>query len=238
MQSRQRSERMDLRNRQKIFCVGLNKTGTTSFGDALERTGLRRLGWEGGLSSRLLLRWYEHQKRPFVDHALQYDVLEDLPWPLVYRWMDEAFPNARFVLTVRASTAEWLASIQAHIRRSDSPWFGHRMIYGSYDAVADAGLYTSYYEAHNAAVRAHFAGRPAKLLELAVGGGDEGAKLSAFLGIPGIVFPHSNPRPDAPAIPVPAGVVAPSITVPPAPVIGAVADALAGAALPAAPTPS
>lgn len=185
----------------KIFCIGLNKTGTTSFGDAMEKIGLRRLGWKAELCTGLMLRWYELKKKPFVDVARQYDVMEDLPWPLVYDWMDEAFPGAKFVLTVRTSSKVWLNSMQAHIVRRDAlpygRWYGHRMVYGSYDPFTDGDVWVSRYEHHNQSVRKYFANRPGKLLELVVGKGEESAQLAEFLGYPDIKFPHSNERPAA-----------------------------------------
>ena len=185
----------------KIFCIGLNKTGTTSFGDALQNIGLKRLGWRGTLCANLFLRWYEQKREPFIEAARKYDVMEDLPWPLVYDWMEQTFHGAKFVLTTRESTEVWLKSIQAHILRHDSRpygrFYGHRMIYGSYDPLADATIWAARYEHHNASVRKYFSTKPGKLLDLVVGNGDEGEKLAAFLGYDKpIVFPHSNKRPD------------------------------------------
>lgn len=182
--------------RQKVFCIGLNKTGTTSFGDALQAIGYRRLGWRGEINSRLMLRWYENKRAPFIEAANNHDVMEDLPWPLVYDWMEQAFPDARFVLTLRTSAGSWLQSMQGHIARArlkpHGDWFGHRMVYGSHDPVADAPAWLRQYEEHNESVRRYFADKPGKLLELVVGGGGEGVRLGQFLGIGTIDFPHSN----------------------------------------------
>lgn len=181
---------------QKIFCVGLNKTGTTSLGDALEAMQYRRFGWDPGPCSKLLLNWYESRFEKFVETALRYDAFEDLPWPLVFKQMDDVFPNAKFILTIRKSSEEWLDSMQVHIERINVRWFGHKLVYGSFDPVADARMYLDVYENHNRAVREHFSGRDGKLLEIVVGSGTEDTSLANFLGIPPIgSFPHANKRP-------------------------------------------
>ena len=72
-------------------CVGLNRTGTTTFGDAAEILGFSRLGW-GERSDCLMKRWNQGQRDVLLDVAGRYQVLEDFPWPLIYRDLAEAFP--------------------------------------------------------------------------------------------------------------------------------------------------
>jgi Sulfotransferase domain len=179
---------------QKLFCIGLNKTGTTSIGDAFRILGYSRLGWRGNISAPLTLRVHEGKLDGFMPLLMQYDAFEDLPWPLIYDKVDSWYPNAKFVLTVRKNEDVWLKSIQKHIARG-SNWVGHFLIYGSYDPVKDAEMYLAKYRAHNEAVRAHFAGRPDKMIEMCFEDGDGWDKLCDFLGIkqrPQQPFPHAN----------------------------------------------
>lgn len=184
----------------KIFCIGMNKTGTTSIGHALGMLGYARSGWTGQ-SAQFTLRWHEGQVSPkMIEVMARHDVFEDIPWPLYFRELDKMCPNAKFVLTLRRDEAAWLSSIQRHIaRRGD--WVGHFLIYGSYDPVADAEKYLETYRAHNAAVRAHFADRPDKLLEVSFDTGDGWDKICGFLGlpVPDKPFPHANKAPETAA---------------------------------------
>lgn len=189
--------------KSKVFCVGLNKTGTTTFGAAMSRLGYRVWGWNS-YAADFTLHWHEGVFTPTMQKALNnHEAFEDLPWPLLFRQLDERVPDAKFVLTIRRSPEAWLQSIQTHIKRAD-PWAGHFLIYGSYDPVGDRERYLRTYNDHNAAVRAHFASRPGKLLEMCFEQGDGWRELCAFLGVKDIPvepFPHENRRPASDASP-------------------------------------
>jgi hypothetical protein len=180
-----------------VFCVGLNRTGTTTFGDACQILGFSRLGWEQSedsfMSHRLLKDWWRENTDHLIETASGYDVLEDLPWPLVYREMADAFPEAKFALTVRATAEVWLASQISHVG-AKGQYGMHRRIYGSSDPAADPDLYRSYYERHNAEVSEYFAGS-GRFIELCWERGDGWPELCGFLGVPTPdgAFPHSNP---------------------------------------------
>jgi hypothetical protein len=192
------------------FCIGLNRTGTTTFGDACEVLGFTRKGWTGWANPRVefpshrLMRAWEAGNIDFlVETAQDYDVLEDLPWPLVYREMADAFPNAKFVLTRRSTPEAWLASIAKH-----TAGFGeyqmHEKIYGSTSASRDPELFTAYYDRHLSEVRGYFSGSD-RFIELCWEGGDGWPELCGFLGVPepDQPFPHSNPAGSNPAQPKP-----------------------------------
>jgi len=182
---------------RKVFCIGLNKTGTSSFGAAMRLLDYKVLGWTG-FSATLTLRWHEghfggEAKRAIAAH----DAFEDLPWGLWYREIDELVPDALFVLTERATPAIWLDSIQRHIARG-SAWVGHYLVYGSYDPVGDSDKYLARYIAHAAEVEAYFANRPGKLLTVSWDRGDGWTELCRFLGHPSVPeqpFPHINQAP-------------------------------------------
>lgn len=180
--------------RNKVFCIGLNKTGTTSVGDALKILGFNRFGWRPGISAQLVNRWHEGNFSPFTQVIEDHDAFEDLPWPLVFKELEERYPDAKFILTYRSNEEAWLSSIQKHIERG-SRWLGHFLIYGSYDPQNDQDLYIQRYNRHNDDVRNYFASKPGKLIELCFENGDGWDKLCNFLGIsevPVVPFPHSN----------------------------------------------
>ena len=148
--------------------------------DALEQIGYRVAGVFGRKTK------LEELKRDFVRMGLElvqdYDAVEDMPWPLMYRELDEAYPNAKFILTVR-DTDRWWKSISGHF--GDNPYHLQQLTYGD-DAAAPVGheaRYREVYEAHNAAVLEHFKDRPSDLLLMRLEAGDGWAKLGKFLGI-------------------------------------------------------
>ena len=124
--------------------------------------------------------------------AYKFDVCEDIPWPLVYKELDEHFPNAKFVLTTRSSTEKWLSSINKHII---SEYEGHKFMYGYYHPRENEQAYCEKYETHNREVEEYFADRPGKLLKMCFEEGDSWSKLLPFLGIEGSPiadWPHAN----------------------------------------------
>ena len=178
----------------KVFCVGLNRTATTSMGRAFDALGYKTWHWNTH-SAEFLTMWHEGRFPSDLERAVEdHDAFEDLPWGLLYRELDERFPGSKFVLTVRRSPEAWLRSIQSHIsgRRR---WVGDFLVYGSYDPVGDASKYLDIYRAHNDAVERYFADRPGALLRFCPETGSGWADLCAHLEIddvPQIPFPHAN----------------------------------------------
>lgn len=177
--------------RPKAFCIGFQKTGTTSLGAALKRLGYTVASVYGrDLSLETLRASYVARG---LETAARYDAVEDMPWPLMFRELDAAFPGSRFILTHRASD-RWLASIRDHF--GANPDVMQQLTYGE-DAPAPLGCeerYVEVYERHNAAVRAYFADRPGDLLEMDLSSGDGWEKLCPFLGAtaPDEPFPRIN----------------------------------------------
>ncbi len=173
----------------KVICVGFHKTGTSSLGRALELLGLEVAGpfgvRHGDIAERALPEALER-----IRHV---DAVQDNPWPLLFRELDQACPGSRFILTVRPPD-RWLASVLGHFGGRSTPM--REWIYGegAGDPVGHEQVYVDRYERHNADVRSWFANRPGDLLELDLGAGDGWAELGAFLGrdVPDGPFPHVN----------------------------------------------
>ncbi|HWD09407.1 MAG TPA: sulfotransferase [Actinomycetota bacterium] len=186
-----------------VVCLGLSRTGTTSFGDACEYLGFTRLGWSER-SEELLRAWHEGRFDDLYAVAGGYQVIEDLPWPLLYRELADRFPQTRFVLTRRVSVEVWLASQIAHTSKWDELW-ALEPIYGDTRPQRAPEAYCRTYERHLREVRRFFASSErlsARLLEVCWETGSGWTELCPFLGVPvpkGVPFPHANasvPTPD------------------------------------------
>lgn len=201
---------------RKVFCVGRNKTGTTSLEHAL-----RGLGFSMGYQPRgemLLKDWHRRDFARIAQLVETADAFQDTPFslPHTYAAMDALFPGAKFILTVRDDADQWYRSVtefqkkivthgkglptvddlkKFHYRYPGYLWEAAQMVYGvTEETLYDKALYTKNYLDHNAAVVRHFSGRPADLLVLNVSDPNAMRTLCGFLGIAwaGQAMPHSN----------------------------------------------
>ena len=100
-----------MNDRPKIFGIGLNKTGTTTLGQAGRMLGLSCTS----CSPSLLRQIVKDRDMSSVAEAVgAYDLFEDWPWPLIYKQLDEMFPGSKFILTTRKSEEAWLNSLKKH----------------------------------------------------------------------------------------------------------------------------
>jgi hypothetical protein len=90
----------------KTFCIGFNKTGTTS---------LHRLFKTLGYRSYHGTRWHDLSNFTIYE---QYDCFSD-GFPLDWQMLNERYPGARFVLNVR-DCKSWIFSRLQYIRRLKS----------------------------------------------------------------------------------------------------------------------
>jgi hypothetical protein len=176
----------------KIFCIGWAKTGTTTLAAALRALGYRHQSQDLTLAANLV----SNDLAPIIDRAREYESFDDWPWLLLYRELDRAFPDSRFILTTRAPD-DWLASYRNML---DAQKPSHRMnqirrvLYDlPFPYVTGAAL-RERYQRHNAEVLRYFMNRPADLLVVNWASGHGWAALCAFLGraVPNAPFPHAN----------------------------------------------
>jgi hypothetical protein len=171
-----------------IFGIGFHKTATTSLEAALRCLGYRVHG--GVPSNEVCSREQARQKAREICRS--YDALQDMPWPILYKWLDKRYPKSKFILTIRPEK-EWIQSVCRHfgnqyIRRHD--W-----IYGKGDPIGNEGLYLKTYRQHNEDVLSYFGERRGEdLLVMDITNNDGWEKLCPFLDDPRpmIPFPQSN----------------------------------------------
>lgn len=99
------------RNSLKIFCVGYNKTGTTSLAKAMQD-----LGYEVGDQRKAELMHHDWAKRdfnPLIRYCKTADFFQDFPFSKAYTFvaLDQAFPDSKFILTIRDNPEQWYNSL-------------------------------------------------------------------------------------------------------------------------------
>lgn len=95
----------------KIFCIGANKTGTTSMEYLLKLYGYKMPN-QHEQEIRLSNNCFKTKYQDVVTFVNQYDAFQDMPfsWGLMFVALDALFPNSRFLLTVREES-EWFDSL-------------------------------------------------------------------------------------------------------------------------------
>ena len=180
-------------SKTKIFGIGLGKTGTTTLGACLNNLGYKHYGWYS-LTNYKLLHQIKLDNFDDVHRVVnQYDCFEDYPWPLIYKWLDQKYPNSKFILTIRKCSQTWFKSCLNHyFRLQDRAAYVYDLIYGLGHPQNCSDEYINFYESHNQQVIDYFQSKPDKLLIICWEKGDSWDKLCGFLGktVPEIPLPH------------------------------------------------
>ena len=175
----------------KVFGIGLNKTGTTTLGKCGEILGYRCFSGNRSLLKDIILQKDFNRIKETVK---QNDLFEDWPWPLIYKELDEMYPNSKFILTVRRNEQVWLESLKQHSLRTRPFLHSRKLAYGYNFPTHKEKEHIEFYRKHNESVRNHFAGREEDFIEICWESGDDFTKLCNFLGreIPNLAIPHAN----------------------------------------------
>lgn len=202
-------------DKQKVFCIGRNKTGTTSMGQAFSDLGM--IVGHQRMAEYLLHDWAKKDFRRLITLCHTAQAFQDAPfsYPYTYQALDEHFPGSKFILTIRDTPDQWYESLI----RFHSRIFGHgslptsedlknaRYLYKGYIFTAHQLLYhtpeddlynkeilISHYENHNKAVIDYFKDRKDDLLVINIAKPGAYEQLCTFLGIKytGEEFPHMN----------------------------------------------
>jgi hypothetical protein len=178
-------------DRPRVFCLGLNKTGTSSFHEAMLLLGLESLHW-GGPPVRRRVEEALADGRPLLSGLDQrYDAFSDVrPLAEHFELLDAQYPGSRFVLTVRP-VDQWLDSRRRHVENNQ-----RRRAVGEYTGeflVVDEPAWREEWERHVTRVRAHFHGRPEFLeIDLTRAPGWEPLCALLRLPVPAVPFPWAN----------------------------------------------
>lgn len=173
-----------LQIKHKAWGIGLGRTGTTSFCEAL-----RKLGYQNVVHN------------PTFEELRSLDGAADNGCTIFYKYLDYKFPDSKFVLLTR-EIESWLASAEyihgnKPIDRSEDLVIMRRMLlYGS--VTFDRQKFIDAYRRHHEEVRSYFKDRPADLLEMDITEGEGWEKLCPFLKlpVPDKPFSYRNQRVD------------------------------------------
>ena len=172
----------------KIFCIGFQKTGTTSLGRALEILDYKVCGPVGVTNPQIQYKALDWA----IERIPHFDAFQDNPWPLLYKELDTMYPGSKFILTTRRPRS-WLRSMKKY--------------FGNYEAAAETWIYGEgitprknplkcmrRFKKHNEAVKEYFKDRPDDLLVIDFSKDKGWDALCEFLGrpVPSTAFPRSN----------------------------------------------
>jgi hypothetical protein len=192
-----------------VFCIGIQRTGTTSFGDFCQETlRLKRRGYEMSSLNDWTRHWMNGDyERIFASADFRTgEVFEDDPWwcPQFYEVLAARFPQAKFVLITRDQD-KWFKSLTTHSGgRSLGDTDIHARVYKrerEFEALKSSGAsrrrigwqglelagheehYKACYQEHTDNVLAFFAKEPAdRFLHIELEDPDKWRKVAKFLG--------------------------------------------------------
>ncbi len=201
----------------KVFCVGFNKTGTTSLQDTFGRW---KFGVAPTINGTMLLQEIKCGiYKGLIDLCNKnYNFYQDVPFSLpgIYKIIHEHFPDAKFILLTRDSDAWWHSIKTFHkllfskdgtdlteqkLRSSGFAYKGFIWDYYNYTFQPETGsvLYdrnklVKVFEQHNHDVTQYFCGSP-NFISIDISKSTDYDRLCTFMNIvPSLrtTFPHKN----------------------------------------------
>lgn len=177
--------------KQKVFGIGLHRTGTTSLRAALSALGydvVRPWRWSGRYSMNL-------KKDNVLEDALHlaehHNGCAYMPFTTFYKELYDKYPDAKFILTERDEN-KWVKSMCNFF--STNNWPEVRFVFGMNADPNFEDQLKHRMRDHNSAVKEFFKDKPGSLLVMNIGKGDRWKKLCAFLDepVPDKPFPRAN----------------------------------------------
>lgn len=203
------------RKKTKIFCIGQNKTGTTSIQEVLRQLDYKVANQ--AIGEELVKEWGDRKFDNIIKLVKSADAFQDVPFSsnFTYIILDYVFPKSKFILTVRDDKDAWYNSlIRFHTKllgKDSRPtasdlkkypyrykgwiWDENRLKFGIDESTLyDYKIYTDHYESYNKTVKEYFRHRPKDLLVINLKDKDVMEKLYKFLDVPysGEEIPHLN----------------------------------------------
>ena len=187
----------------KIFCIGFNKTGTTTIDKALKEFNFK-LGSQ--IKGELLIfDWYKRDFKKIIKLCKTADAFQDVPFslPFTYIMLDQYFKNAKFILSIRDNENQWYNSLtkfhsklfsdgnaiptsqqlkEAEYRYKGFVYQSFKLIYNTQDDdIYNKETLINLYNNHNYFVKDYFKSRPKKLVVINVSKKNDYFRLCEFL---------------------------------------------------------
>jgi hypothetical protein len=173
----------------KVFGIGLQRTGTTSMTSALNVLGFNSYHFPAQL--------WDDVDDPVLN---EYDAFFDNPIPLLYQELDRKCPGSKFILTVRDENA-WQESCHRLFAKHREEWELDSNKYIKEMHIASYGIdhfdeeaFRKAYREHVNEVKSYFRDRPEDLLIFDIASDDQWEELCPFLNkeVPDQPFPHKH----------------------------------------------
>ncbi|WP_434036019.1 sulfotransferase family protein [Formosa sp. 4Alg 33] len=182
----------------KVFCIGLNKTGTSSLHEAFNILGLKSVHYKddhGNDIKEIILNNYL-SGHDILKGLEAYDAFSD--WDQeqytieIFKAFNEQYPGSKFILNTR-DLKGWLDSREKHVKnnqikkrkdpQADIVWLD-----------IDREAWETQFKKHYQEANAYFKGRTDNFLVFDVINGDGWETLCPFLNvpIPNVPFPKKN----------------------------------------------
>jgi hypothetical protein len=203
-------------NKLKVFCIGLNKTGTTSLVDAWKELGYTKIysGFDKPTLVKVMSNKFKFKNNNIINSGFNrdydilrqlisgYECMKDRPFNTnnLYRWLDKNYYNSKFILTIRddeewwESVNKWLTStlnLHETEEKTKKKIDLYKKHFNTTEFTKDS--FITYYQDYNNKVKEYFKGNP-NFLEINICNGEGWELLCPFLGktIPNKEFPKSN----------------------------------------------
>jgi len=201
-------------NKLKVFCIGLNKTGTTSLVDAWKELGYTKIysGFDKPTVVKIMPNKFVFKDGNIINSGFNndyyilkllisgYECMKDRPFNTnnLYRWLEKNYYNSKFILTIR-DEEEWWNSVNKWLSfTTESDKIKGEMRINLYKKHFNTTEFTKdsfidYYRDYNNKVKEYFKGNP-NFLEINICNGEGWELLCPFLNkpIPNKEFPKSN----------------------------------------------
>ena len=185
----------------KIFCIGVNKTGTSSLHQALKILGYRSVHYvdKHGNNIKTIIEQNYQAGRDILTGLEEYDAISDWDYPThaieIFKMFDAQYPGSKFILNTREFNS-WIESRKNHvlnnqIKKAQNP---NNPEPGLEWQRIDIEDWKTEYESRHKEAYLHFKDRQDDLLVFNVSEGDSWGKLCPFLNkpIPEVAFPRAN----------------------------------------------
>lgn len=185
----------------KIFCIGQNKTGTTSLKIALSLLGYKLCPEDimYDFGSVHFKDFRDGRYDGILDLVIQYDVFEDRPWNHTdfYKVLDKTYDGSKFILTTRNADQWWDSYIRwdkkIGLRNSWHYRINSEVCYGVDSFLDNPDLSKQIYLDRNNKIKDYFSNKP-NFLILDINEDNKFEKLCGFLNkeVPSKPYPYLN----------------------------------------------